>query len=67
MSTVGVTIELNPKEQTGDEGDYYFDHVIDLNVLMCSANTIRWLKENLGVEPENQAALQQAAEPRIAA
>ena len=67
QSTVGVTIELAPKAQAGSEGSYYWDSVIDLNVLMCSANTIRWLKENLGVEPENQAALQQAAEPRIAA
>ena len=40
--------------------------MIDLNVLMSSENTIRWLKENLDVEPENQAALQQAGEPRLA-
>ena len=65
-STVGVTIELAPKAQAGSEGSYYWDSVIDLNVLMCSANTIRWLKENLGVEPENYDVLQQAAEPRLA-
>ena len=67
QSTVGVTLELTPKAQTGDEGSYYWDSVIDLNVLMCSENTLRWLKENLGVEPENQAALQQPGEPKLVA
>ena len=65
-STVGVTLELTPKAQTGSEANYYWDSVIDLNVLMCSENTRRWLKENLDLEPENQAALQQAGEPRLA-
>ena len=62
QSTVSVTIELTPLPQPGSEGSYYWDSVIDLNVLMSSANTLRWLKENLGVEPENYAALQQAAD-----
>ena len=65
-STVGVTLELTPLPQPGAEGSYYWDSVIDLNVLMSSENTRRWLKENLDVEPENQAALQQAGEPRLA-
>ena len=67
QSTVGVTLELTPLPQTGAEGSYYWDSVIDLNVLMCSENTRRWLKENLGVEPENQAALQQPGEPKMVA
>ena len=66
-STVGVTLELTPKAQTGSEANYYWDSVIDLNVLMCSENTRRWLKENLDLEPENQAALQQAGEPKMIA
>lgn len=65
-STVGVTLELTPLPQPGAEGSYYWDSVIDLNVLMSAENTRRWLKENLDVEPENQAALQQAGEPRLA-
>lgn len=65
-STVGVTLELTPLPQPGAEGSYYRDSVIDLNVLMSAENTRRWLKENLDVEPENQAALQQAGEPRLA-
>ena len=67
-STVGVTLELTPLPQTGAEGSYYRDSVIDLNVLMSAENTRRWLKENLDVEPENQAALQQQpVQPRLAA
>lgn len=67
QSTVGVTLELTPLPQTGTEGSYYWDSVIDLNVLMSSENTRRWLKENLGVEPENYAALQQPGEPKMVA
>ena len=67
QSSVNVTLELTPLPQADAEGSYYWDSVIDLNVLMCSENTRRWLKENLGVEPENQAALQQAGEPKMVA
>ena len=67
QSTVSVTLELTPLPKSDAEGSYYWDSVIDLNVLMNSANTLRWLKENLGVEPENYAARRQAGEPRIAA
>ena len=67
QSTVSVTLELTPLPAAGNEGSYYWDSVIDLNVLMSSENTRRWLKENLGVEPENIAGLQHTAEPRIAA
>ncbi len=66
LSTVGVTLELTPLPKTDAEGSYYWDSVIDLNVLMSSENTRRWLKENLDMEPENYAALQQAGEPRLA-
>ena len=67
QSSVNVTLELTPLPQADAEGSYYWDSVIDLNVLMSAENTRRWLKENLDVEPENQAALQQQpVQPRLA-
>ena len=61
QSNMSLTVELTPLQ--GDpEGDYYFRNVVDVTVLMCSENTLRWLKENLALEPENLYELQQSAD-----
>ena len=50
-----------------DAGTYYYADRswLDLNVLMSSENTRRWLEENLGVTAENQHTLEAAIPARV--
>ena len=59
-----LSIELFPEEEElrPDAYRYYNpgDH-LDLNVLTCSAHTIRWLERNLGVAPVSRTLAEEAA------
>ena len=71
MSNVNITMELTPDPDTEmverDAGTYYYADRswLDLNVLMSSENTRRWLEENLGVTAENQHTLEAAIPARV--
>ena len=71
MSNVTITMELTPDPDPAfverDAGPYYYADRswLDLNVLMSSENTRRWLEENLGVTAENQHGLEAAIPARV--
>ena len=71
QSNVSISMELTPdpdrEVSERDAGTYYYADRdwLDLNVLLCSENTLRWLKENLDLTPENQHALEAAVPARV--
>ena len=71
QSNVSIEMQLTPDPNQDpavlDAGPYYYAERswLDLNVLLSSENTIRWLKENLDLTPENQHALEAAVPARV--
>ena len=66
QSTVGLSVQLTHQGGPHSGELFYWNNVIDLNVLMCAENTRRWLRENLELEAENLAELQSEEMPKRA-
>ena len=61
QTNVHFSMELRgPDEQLIGWGNYSYrgGRFVEVTVLSCSTNTLHWLKENLGLEPENLYAMQ---------